>query len=114
MLSLRIAVAAACVAVPVLASADRITDMPRTERCVYKARLSVAGYYYYLQGRPREAVRIHWRGDETQNEIDYVNRTLDEAYARAAALRHGAPEEPVSETQFGDQIYDACMTAGEL
>jgi hypothetical protein len=114
MLTPRTLAAAVAIAFPLLAVADRITDMPRTERCVYKARLSVAGYYHYLQGKSREAVRIHWHGNETQNEIDYVSRTLDEAYARAAALRHGSPDAPVSETQFGDQIYESCMNGGEL
>ena len=106
--------AVAAAFLPLVASADRISDMPRTERCVYKARLSVAGYYHYLQGRPREAVQIHWHGNETQNEIEFVTRTLDEAYARAAALREGAPESPVSEVQFGDQIYEACMAGRAL
>jgi hypothetical protein len=27
--------------------ADRITELNRTERCVYTAKLHVAGYYYY-------------------------------------------------------------------
>lgn len=68
------------------ALADRISEMPRTELCIYKARLSVAGYYYYLQGRAREAVKIHWRGDETPNEVEFVMRTIEEAYARAEAV----------------------------
>lgn len=109
----RTALAAFLAAFPILACADRITDMPRTERCVYKARLSVAGYYHYLQGKAREDVKIHWHGDETQNEIEFVTRTLDEAYARAAALRgEGARE--VSQAQFGDQIYEACMEGRAL
>ena len=68
----------------------------------------------YLEGKPRNEVKIHWHGDETQNEIDFVSRTLDEAYARAGALQHRAPESPVSEAQFGDQIYEACMAGKEL
>jgi hypothetical protein len=109
----RTALAAFLAAFPVLVCADRITDMPRTERCVYKARLSVAGYYHYLQGKPREDVKIHWHGDETQNEIEFVTRTLDEAYARAAALR-GEGALAVSEAQFGDRIYEACMEGRAL
>jgi hypothetical protein len=97
-----------------MARADRISQMPPTERCVYKARLAVAGYHYYLQGKPRNEVQIHWHGDETQNEIDFVKRTLDQAYARAGALRQEAPESQVSEAQFGDQIYAACMAGNEL
>ena len=111
---MRTTLVAALLAFPLLAWADRISDMPRTELCVYKARLAVAGYYYYLQGRARAAVQIHWHGDETQNEIEFVTRTLDEAYARAAALQHGVPESQVSEAQFGDQIYAACMSGSEL
>jgi hypothetical protein len=104
--------AALLLAVPALAWADRISDMPRTERCVYKARLAVAGYYYYLQGRPRQEVRVHWRGDETRNEVDFIVRTLDEAYAHAAALRERGSQ--VSEQGFGDLVYEACMSGAQL
>jgi hypothetical protein len=107
-------VAALFLASPLGAWADRISDMPRTERCVYKARLSVAGYHHYLQGRPREEVKIHWHGDETQHEIDFVTQTIDEAYARAAALHRETPDGRMSEAQFGDQIYEACMDGREL
>jgi hypothetical protein len=107
---LRIVSIAVLMALPLPARADRISDMPRTELCVYTARLSVAGYHHYLQGKPREAVRIHWHGDETQNEIDFVTRTLDETYARAAALQ---ADRRVSEQQFGDMAYEACMTGSE-
>ena len=101
--------AALLLAVPGAALGDRISDMPRTELCVYKAKLSVAGYHYFRQGRARSAVIIHWHGDETSNEIDFVTRTLDEAYARAEALQQADPEKPVSEQDFGDRSYDACM-----
>jgi hypothetical protein len=111
---LRIALACLLVASPLPGRADRISELPPTERCVYKARLAVAGYHYYLQGKPRSEVKIHWHGDETQNEIDFVSRTLDEAYVRAGALQHGAPESKVSEAQFGDQIYEACMSGSQL
>ena len=107
---LRIVSIAVPMALSLPAWADRISDMPRTELCVYTARLSVAGYHQYLQGKPREAVRIHWHGDETQNEIDFVTRTLDQTYARAAALQAG---KQVSEQQFGDMAYEACMTGSE-
>jgi hypothetical protein len=95
------------------ALADRITEMPRTERCVYTARLSVAGYYWHQQGRPRQEVTIHWHGDETQNEIDFVNQTVDEAYAAADAVRNGS-DKYVSEADFGDRIYNACMMGTRL
>jgi hypothetical protein len=100
-------------ACPLTAWGDRISEMPPTERCVYKARLAVAGYHHYLQGRERGAVQIHWHGDETQNEIDFVTRTLDEAYARAEVLERGAQDNRMSETQFGDQFYEACMSGSE-
>jgi hypothetical protein len=109
---LRLALAAALLsAVP--AFADRITDMPRTERCVYKARLSVAGFYWHQQGRARQDIRIQWHGDETQNEIEFVNRTIDEAYAAAEGLRNGSGTY-VSESDFGDRVYTACMTGTNL
>ena len=95
------------------AFADRVTEMPRTERCVYKARLSVAGYYWHQQGRARHDVRIHWHGDETQNEIDFVNRTIDEAYAAAEAIRNGSGKS-VSDADFGDRVYHACMSGTSL
>lgn len=91
--------------------ADRISDMPKTERCVYEAKLAVAGYYHFRQGLPRKDVRIHWHGDETDNEIAYVNRVLDATYARAAAL---ADPTKVSEIAFGDQMYEACMAGQQL
>jgi hypothetical protein len=56
--------------------ADRITQMNQSDLCTYTAKLQVAGYYYFEQGKPREEVKIVWHGDETQNEIDFVNRTL--------------------------------------
>jgi hypothetical protein len=95
------------------AFADRITEMPRTERCVYKARLSVAGYYWHQQGRPRQEVKIHWHGDETQHEVEFVNRTIDEAYAAAEAIRGGSGKR-VSDSDFGDRVYNACMSGTSL
>lgn len=95
-------------------SADRITELGPTERCVYTAKLYVAGYFYYLQGKPRSEVKIHWHGDETQNEIDFVNRTIDAAYQRADALKHAGRQPPESEQQFGDDAYVACMTGSSL
>lgn len=99
---------------PGVVLADRISQMPRTELCVYKAKLSVAGYYYYLQGRARESVTIHWHGDETPGEIEFVTRTIDEAYARAEALRQVHPLRSVSEQEFGDQAYTACIKGESL
>ena len=113
LLVLRSTLALALIALPAMALADRITEMPRTERCVYKARLSIAGYYYFIQGKPRADVPVAWHGDETEYETDFINRTLDDAYARLEALRGAEGRIKASETQFGDQIYEACMSGSE-
>jgi hypothetical protein len=55
---------------PALAAADRITEMSATELCAYRAKLSVAAYFYFRQGKPRGDVTIHWHGDEMENEVD--------------------------------------------
>ena len=93
------------------AGADRITELHGTELCYYRAKLAVAGYYYFLKGMPRGEVKIRWHGDETQNEIEFVMRTLDEAYAAAEADRREHPGEPVSEEEFGDRTYNRCVSA---
>jgi len=74
---------------------------------VYEAKLAVAGFYYFLQGKRRNEILVHWHGDETQNEIDFVNRVLDDTYAKAGALPDARA---VSEVTFGDQVYQACMS----
>jgi len=94
-----------------LSSADRINRMTPTERCVYTAQLSVAGYHYFLQGRSRSQVPIRWHGDETQNEMDFVNHILDQAYAAAEQDRRDQPNQPVSEQAFGERAYQSCMNA---
>jgi hypothetical protein len=95
-----------------LASVDRIDRMNATERCIYTAQLSVAGYHYFLQGKARTEVPIHWHGDETQNEIDFVNFVLDATFASAERDRHEHPQQaPLSEQSFGDRAYRACMSA---
>lgn len=99
--------------VPNLACADRITEMNGAELCAYKARLSVAAYYYYQKGKPRAEVTIHWHGDETPNEIEFVTLVLDEAYATAAADKQTQPEKFISEQAFGERAYKACMSAGQ-
>jgi hypothetical protein len=111
---IRPCLAVALLCLPLAAFADRITDMPRTERCVYTARLATAGYYYWLQGKPRQEVQIRWHGDETQNEIEFVTRTIDEAYARAAALQQADSKPALPEYKFGDEVYEACMAGREL
>ncbi len=96
---------------PALSSADRVDRMSAAERCVYTAQLAVAGYHYFLQGKARNEVPIHWHGDETQNEIDFVTRTLDQAFAAAERDRREQPSARVSEQVFGDRAYQACMDA---
>jgi len=96
---------------PALCSADRIDRMSATERCVYTAQLAVAGYHYFLQGKARNEVPIRWHGDETQNEMDFVNQTLDQAFAAAERDRRDQPGGHVSEEVFGDRVYRACMDA---
>ena len=98
---------------PHAARADRITQMTQSEQCIYTAKLQVAGYYYFEQGKPREEVKILWHGDETQNEIDFVNRTLDDAYVWLTNARNkGAELLPVQ--TFGDLVYEACMNGKPL
>ena len=94
---------------PALAGADRITQMPAAERCAYKAKLSAAGYYYFLQGRQRHEIALRWHGDETAGERQFVEHTLDEVYEAAAAERREQPERAVSEQSFGDRVYQTCM-----
>ena len=95
------------------AQADRITQMNRSDLCIYTAKLQVAGYYYFEQGKPREEVKIVWHGDETQNEIDFVNRTLDDAYHWLASARNNGAELLPVQT-FGDLVYEACMNGKPL
>ncbi len=94
------------------ALADRISQMNQTDLCTYTAKLQVAGYYYFMQGLPRDQVKIHWHGDETRNEIDFISRTLDRAYGWLAST--GASESTISAQRFGDLVYDACMRGIEL
>ena len=93
--------------------ADRITQMNQTDLCTYIAKLQVAGYYYFEQGKPREEVKVVWNGDETPNEIDFVNGTLDDAYLWLTnAKRNGATLVPAQ--TFGDLVYEACMNGKPL
>jgi len=95
------------------ASADRLTKMTAPELSVYKAKLAVAAYFYFLQGKPRGEVAIHWHGDETQHEMEFVNRTLDEAFTSAERDRRERPSERIPEQLFGDRAYRACMSADQ-
>lgn len=95
------------------AHADRITQMNQTELCTYSAQLQVAAYYFFEQGKPREAVSIKWHGDETQNEIDFVNRTVADAYAWLTSWK-GSSNEMLPAQSFGDMVYQACMSKKDL
>ena len=110
-MSPRIPTAVLLLLLPALSSADRVNRMTLTERCVYTAQLSVAGYHYFLQGKARSEVPIRWHGDETQNEMDFVNQILDQAYAAAEQDRRDRPDQLVSEPAFGERAYQSCINA---
>jgi hypothetical protein len=99
----------ACVfLVSVPAHADRITRMNQTELCTYTAQLEVAAYYYFEQGRPLAEVKMQWHGDETQNEMDFVNQTVADAYAWLEKWKSSS-NALIPVTSFGDMIYQTCM-----
>ncbi len=92
--------------------ADRITEMSRADRCAYSARMQVLAAHYAGKGLPRDQVKIHWHGDETPNEIAFVNRMLDEGYAGWAQerSRHG---DAFPLELFGDGVFERCMNGAE-
>ena len=92
-----------------LAHADRITRMNQTELCTYTAQLEVAAYYYFEQGKPLAEVKMHWHGDETQNEIDFVSQTMADAYSWLAKWKDNSTE-LIPITSFGDMVYQTCMS----
>ncbi|MEO8006078.1 MAG: hypothetical protein ABI771_14285, partial [Betaproteobacteria bacterium] len=89
--------------------ADRITRMNQTELCTYTAQLEVAAYYYFEQGKPLADVIMKWHGDETQNEMDFVNQTVADAYAWLGKWKD-ASNSLIPVTSFGDMVYQACMS----
>lgn len=93
------------------AHADRFTQMNQNELCTYTAQLQVAAYYYFEQGKPREEVSIKWHGDETQNEIRFVNKTVADAYTRLASWNGSG--QLLTAQSFGDMVYQACMSEKE-
>jgi len=95
------------------AHADRISRMNQTELCTYTTQLQVTAYNFFVQGKPREDISIKWHGDETQNEIDFVNITIAQAYAWLASWK-GSSNELLPAQSFGDMVYQACMTKKEL
>jgi hypothetical protein len=98
---------------PCAAQADRIAQMNRTDLCTYTAKLEVAGYYYFAQGKARDEVKIHWKGDETENEVAFVNRTLDHAYTWLGRWKENSTSMMPAQA-FGDMIYQACMEGKPL
>ena len=96
------------------ARADRISQMEKVELCVYTAKLEVAGMYYFIKGTPREAVKLHWHGDETENEIQFVNGAIDHAYEWLTRAQDSKARERYSAQAFGDMIYDACINGQTL
>lgn len=96
-----------------IAHADRITRMNQTELCVYTTQLQVAAYHFFEQGKPREEVIIKWHGDETQYEIDFVNKTVAEAYEWLSSWK-GSSNELLPAQSFGDMVYYACMNKKDL
>ena len=98
---------------PVTASADRITQMTREERCAYAAKLHVAAAYQFARGLPRAELKLHWHGDETEGEIEFVTRVVDQGYEamrkEAAAGRGDTPLE-----LLGDRAFEACMKESSL
>jgi len=93
--------------------ADRISRMDKAELCVYVAKLEVAAYYYFEQGRPRSEVVIHWHGDETENETTFINKTVDDAYAWLTSWKESS-NSMLSAQSFGDMVYQACMQGKSL
>jgi hypothetical protein len=98
---------------PLTAGADRITQMSPVDLCTYSAKMQVAGYYYFEQGKSRDEVVVKWHGDETQNEIDFINRMLDEAYAWLTTARR-SDSKLIPVLTFGDMVYQACMNGKPL
>ena len=105
--------ACALLCLPWAARADRITSMTPEERCVYIARLEAVAAHYFSQGKARSEVQIHWHGDETANDIEFVSKVIDEGYRamerEAAAGRTGVPAEVI-----GDRAYTACRSERSL
>ena len=90
------------------AHADRITQMNQVDRCTYVAKLEVLAHYFFEQGKARHEVVIHWHGDETENEVAFVNKTVDNAYAWLTAWKESS-NSMLSAQSFGDMIFQACM-----
>ena len=54
-----------------------------------------------------------WHAGETQNENEFVNSTLDDAYLWLSSARNNGAELLPVQT-FGDLVYEACMNGKPL
>lgn len=95
-----------------MANADRITTMNRSERCAYTTKLQVLAAYYFGKGTPRAEIKVHWHGDETPYEIDFINHALDMGYDYVRR-EHEAGRKDTPLEVLGDRIYEACMNGEE-
>jgi hypothetical protein len=82
------------------AAADRITSMHKTEECVYRARLSSMASYLRIEkvAKTCDEMKIHWHGDETKFEIDYVKHW--------SCVGFKMDVDPI---KTGDTVYESCM-----
>ncbi len=96
------------------AYADRISEMEKPELCAYTAKLEVAGMHYFIQGKPRDEVKLHWHGDETENEMQFVTYAIDHAYQWLGHARERNARESFSAQAFGDMIFYACIHGRSL
>jgi hypothetical protein len=94
------------------AQADRITAMNRSDRCAYTTKLQVLAAYYFGKGTPRAEIKVHWHGDETPYEIDFINHALDAGY-EYVRREHEAGRKDTPLEVLGDRIYEACMNGEE-
>jgi len=98
---------------PATATADRITQMTREERCAYAAKLHVAAAYHFTRGLPRAELKLHWHGDETEGEIAFVTRVVDQGYeAMQREVAAGRADLPLE--LLGDRAFEACMKERSL
>src|SRR5215212_6374449 len=102
---MRFLIALMLLCVPVIGNAFRISRISPTDRCVY-VQLTFAGNHYFLQRKTRTEIPIRWHGDETQNEMEFV----DQVFTSAKRARRERAKESMSEQLFGDWTYRGCMS----
>ncbi|MEO8038870.1 MAG: hypothetical protein ABI794_08860 [Betaproteobacteria bacterium] len=105
-------IVAALLVWPVAAAADRISGMTPAERCAYDTKLQLLAVHFHGKGTPRAEVKIHWHGDETLAEIDFINRALDAGYAMIEReIEAGRKDTPLQ--ILGDRLFEACMSGAD-